>query len=85
MEQAFKIAHYLLENGPILEDGETVDLFDDEQVLVRFGPSTWDKSATVIRLSPDYSRLVVAQASSLFSDKTGKMPVLRVPRVNNPG
>lgn len=50
LERAFKMAHYLLENGPIVEDGETVELSDEERCLVRFGPSMWDNSVQVLRL-----------------------------------
>jgi len=50
LEGAFKMAHYLLENGPIVEDGETVELSDEEKCLVRFGPSMWDEHVQVIRL-----------------------------------
>ncbi len=52
-ERAFKMAHYLLENGPILEDGETVDLSDDERMVVHYGPSMWDPSLLVLRLEID--------------------------------
>lgn len=50
MERAFKMAHYLLENGPILEDEETVELSEQESTPVRYGPSMWDASLRVLRL-----------------------------------
>lgn len=56
LERAFKMAHYLLENGPILEDGETVELSDDEKLVVHFGPSMWDPSLSVLRLEIDATR-----------------------------
>lgn len=52
-EKAFKMAHYLLENGPILEDGETVELSDDERIAVHHGPSLWDPSLSVLQLDID--------------------------------
>ena len=56
LERAFKMAHYLLENGPILEDGETVELSDEEKLVVHFGPSMWDPSLSVLRLEIDTTR-----------------------------
>lgn len=53
LEKAFKMAHYLLENGPILEDGETVELSDEEKLVVHFAPSMWDSSFSVLQLDID--------------------------------
>jgi hypothetical protein len=50
LERAFKMAHYVLENGSILEDGETVELSEEEKTVVRFGPSMWDAEYEVLLL-----------------------------------
>ena len=50
MDRVFNIAHYLLDNGPVLEDGETIGLSDDEEIPVSHGPSMWDERTTVIQL-----------------------------------
>ncbi|NLX94977.1 MAG: DUF4261 domain-containing protein [Rhodopirellula sp.] len=50
MDRVFNIAHYLLDNGPVLEDGETIGLSDDEEIPVHHGPSMWDERMTVIQL-----------------------------------
>ena len=38
-ERVYNIAYYLLENGPVIHDGETVGMSQDEQYKVRIGPS----------------------------------------------
>ncbi len=50
MDRVFNIAHYLLDNGPVLDDGETIGLADDEEIPIRHGPSMWDERTTVIQL-----------------------------------
>ncbi|NUQ63316.1 MAG: DUF4261 domain-containing protein [Pirellulales bacterium] len=50
LDRVFNITHYLLDNGPVLEDGETIGLSDDEEIPVTHGPSMWDDRTTVIQL-----------------------------------
>jgi len=46
----YNIAHYVLEKGPVLKDGEAVGLPDGGQVNVRREPSMIDDAQEVIRL-----------------------------------
>lgn len=46
----YNVTHYVLDNGPILKDGEAVGLPDEKQVNVRIEPSQIDPSQEVIRL-----------------------------------
>ncbi len=50
LDRVFNVAHYLLENGPVLEDGETIGLTDEEEIPIVHGPSMWDAGTTVIQL-----------------------------------
>lgn len=47
----YNIAHYVLEKGPILKDGEAVGLPDGGQMNVKFGPSMLDAQQEVIQLT----------------------------------
>lgn len=49
-ERVFHIAHYLLENGPVIEDGQTVGMADDERFLVTQGPSHYDETFEVMHI-----------------------------------
>ncbi len=48
--RVFNIAHYLLENGPVLKDGDTLSMTKTEKVKIQFEPSILDKNITVYRL-----------------------------------
>jgi hypothetical protein len=50
LDRVFNVAHYLLENGPVLEHGETIGLSEDEEIPILHGPSMWDETTTVIQL-----------------------------------
>lgn len=50
MERAFTAAHYLLEHGPVLRDGDTFGLSAAERIRVRHVPSVDDATRTVYRL-----------------------------------
>jgi hypothetical protein len=50
MDRAFNIAHYLLDNGPILLDGHTIGISQEEKIQVRHLPSIWESSRKVYRL-----------------------------------
>lgn len=50
IERVFNVAHFLLDKGPILHDGETIGLTDDEKIEIRHGPSMCDEKTTVIQL-----------------------------------
>lgn len=52
--KVYDLAHYLLVNGPVVADGDTVGSSDSERIKVRFKPSIWDSSMQVYRLEfPD--------------------------------
>jgi hypothetical protein len=44
------LAQYVLDNGPILRDGETVDAGDDGKIVVRHQPSAFHKGRSAIVL-----------------------------------
>lgn len=46
----YDVAHYLLENGPIVKDGDTIGGSEAEHIEVRYEPSMWDNSRKVYRL-----------------------------------
>lgn len=50
IDRAYNIAHYLLDNGPILKDGNTIGLSEEEKILVRHVPSIFEASRKVYRL-----------------------------------
>jgi len=47
----FNIAHFLLDHGPVLKDGDTIGLSAEQKILVRHLPSTVNESEKVYRLS----------------------------------
>jgi hypothetical protein len=49
-ELAVDAAHYVLVNGPILEDGHTFGRTETEKLPVRHVPAPWDASETVVQL-----------------------------------
>jgi hypothetical protein len=51
-EWLINIIFYLLENGPVLKDGETIGGSADEKIRIRHCPSSFGHSGTVIRLEP---------------------------------
>ncbi|GAB6167248.1 hypothetical protein JCM19992_32480 [Thermostilla marina] len=50
LDRVYNIAAYLLENGPVIEDGHTVGQSADEKFTVHIGPSKFDESMTVLRI-----------------------------------
>ena len=44
------LAHYLIQSGPVIEDGNTVGSGADEKILVRHLPSMVDESRTVYKI-----------------------------------
>jgi hypothetical protein len=44
------IAHYLIQSGPVIADGNTVGSDEDEQILVRHLPSMTDDTKTVYKI-----------------------------------
>jgi len=50
IDRAFNIAHYLLDYGPIIKDGNTIGLSEEEKILVRHVPSIFEASRKVYRL-----------------------------------
>lgn len=47
---AFNTAHYLLDNGPVLMDGDTFGLSEDQKLLVKHEKSTFHPNTTVYTL-----------------------------------
>jgi hypothetical protein len=44
------IAHYLIQSGPVVADGNTVGSDENEQILVRHLPSMTDDTKTVYKI-----------------------------------
>jgi hypothetical protein len=49
-ESAWNAAHYLLDHGPVLDDGDTIGFGPDEKIRVRHVPSVWNPAKMIIRL-----------------------------------
>lgn len=51
VERAFDVAHHLLDNGPVLQDHDTIGLTPHDRFLVRHNPSQVDPARQVYSLS----------------------------------
>ena len=51
IDKAFNIAHYLLDNGPILNDGDTIGFTESEKIKISHTASIWDKKTKVYKLN----------------------------------
>ena len=51
-EWLLSIICYLLENGPVLKDGQTIGMSAEQKIRIRHCPSRFGHSGTVIRLDP---------------------------------
>jgi hypothetical protein len=51
-EWLLNIMYYLLENGPVLKDGQTIGMSAEQQISIRHCPSSFGHPGTVIRLEP---------------------------------
>ncbi len=51
-EWLLNIMYYLLENGPVLKDGQTIGMTAEQQIHIRHCPSSFGHPGTVIRLEP---------------------------------
>jgi hypothetical protein len=51
-EWLLNIMYYLLENGPVLKDGETIGMSAEQQIRIRHCPSSFGHPGKVIRLEP---------------------------------
>ena len=51
LDQAFNIAHYLLDRGSVLKDGDTIGLSAEEKIKVRLQPSMWNPNEQVYQIS----------------------------------
>lgn len=49
-ETAFNVAHYLLTNGPVVSEGDTIGGSEEERIKVAFGPSVLERPNKVMRL-----------------------------------
>ena len=50
VDRAFNFAHYLLDHGPVLKDGDTIGLSAQERFRIRHVPSAGEPSRTVYRI-----------------------------------
>lgn len=50
VDRAFNFAHYLLDHGPVLKDGDTIGLSAHERFRIRHVPSAVDPSRMVFRI-----------------------------------
>ncbi len=50
VDRAFNISHYLVDRGPVLEDGQTIGISADEKFEIRHAPSMWDAQRRVYSL-----------------------------------
>ncbi len=51
-EWLLNIMYYLLENGPVLKDGQTIGMSAEQQIRIRHCPSSFGHLGNVIRLEP---------------------------------
>jgi hypothetical protein len=51
VDRAFNIAHYLLDKGPVLEDGHTIGISAEERISISHGPSMFEPTRRVYRLT----------------------------------
>jgi hypothetical protein len=51
-EWLLTIMYYLLENGPVLKDGQTIGPSGEQQMRIRHCPSSFGHPGKVIRLEP---------------------------------
>jgi hypothetical protein len=51
-EWLLEIMCYLLENGPVLLDGQTIGMSAEQQIHIRHCPSIFGHAGQVIRLEP---------------------------------
>jgi hypothetical protein len=51
-EWLLNIMYYLLENGPVLQHGQTIGMTAEQQLHIRHCPSSFGHPGTVIRLEP---------------------------------
>jgi hypothetical protein len=51
-EWLLEIMRYLLENGPVLLDGQTIGMSGEQQIRIRHCPSIFGHAGQVIRLEP---------------------------------
>lgn len=49
-EHVYNIAHFLLENGPVIKDGETVGTAETERFLVTVAPSRFDSRIKTMQI-----------------------------------
>jgi hypothetical protein len=51
-EWLLNIMYYLLENGPVLQDGQTIGMSAEQKIQIRHCPSSFGHTGRVIRLEP---------------------------------
>ena len=53
VSEIFNFAHYLLDHGAVLKDGDTIGMSAESKIGVRHVSSSWDKGERVYRLSDE--------------------------------
>lgn len=52
VDMAFNIAHYLLDNGPVLDHGDTIGISEKQTIKISHVPSIFEGRGTVYMLEP---------------------------------
>ncbi len=52
VDRLYNVAHYLLDHGPVLLDGQTIGLSAEEQIAIEYRPSLCGDGRQVIHLHP---------------------------------
>lgn len=50
LDLVYNFAHYLLDNGPVIKNGQTFGMTEEQRILVSHVPSFTDRDQTVYRL-----------------------------------
>ncbi|HEY1173675.1 MAG TPA: DUF4261 domain-containing protein [Verrucomicrobiae bacterium] len=51
VDLVFNFAHYLLENGPVLKDGDSIGMSETQHIQIQHAPSLFDVRGNVYRLT----------------------------------
>lgn len=52
VDMAFNIAHYLLDNGPVLGHGDTIGMSAEQKIMIRHVPSIFEGRGIIYQLEP---------------------------------
>lgn len=68
-ERLMNLSEYIMENGPVIKDGDTVGTSEAEKITVVYGPSAFGNSGRVMRLNFEAAK---PAKKSMFSFSFGK-------------